>query len=399
MSSASPRRGAAESRQPGKNEITAPVGLKMVSGGEWPQSGIHHDIAESFMNILKSSPSRQSILQKTWFNRTFGFLLNFPGLESDPAVISNRLRRHLSRGEFFGLALSIAFVGIFLWLMKIGAGGPADLQVYLAGRASPMFYYGYWSLPFFTALNHLPLPLAYALWSLLNLLGIWFAVRVFGGRPIYVLAGYQVLNILYYGQISGLLAGGLALLWWGIVRCKWELAGLGLLLAVTKYQVGVMLGLILIWYGVRGWRDFLRILVVPLLAGLATLAIYPQWPAEFLGRLSTFPFTHLGITFWNIIGPWALVFWLPALLLPLSRHQRMLALVSLSAFAVPYFLQVDLITLFAFPIGWIPLVGWLGAFFPIWGMAAVHAVVLAPFLCYLGAIAPGVKWIIPEAPA
>ena len=148
-----------------------------------------------------------------------------------------------------------------------------------------------------------------------------------------------------------------------------------------------------------GWRDFLRILVVPLLAGLATLAIYPQWPVEFLGRLSTFPFTHLGITFWNIIGPWALVFWLPALLLPLSRHQRMLALVSLSAFAVPYFLQVDLITLFAFPIGWIPLVGWLGAFFPIWGMAAVHAVVLAPFLCYLGAIAPGVKWIIPEAPA
>lgn len=333
------------------------------------------------------------------FHRVFDCLLNFPGLESDPAVISNRLHRRLSRGEFFGLALALAFTGIFLWLMKIGAGGPADLQVYLAGRDSPMFYYGYWSLPLFTALNHLPLTLAYVLWSLLNLLGIWFAVRVFGGRPIYVLAGYQVLNILYYGQISGLLTGGLALLWWGLVRRKWGLAGLGLLLAVTKYQVGVMLGLILIWYGVQHWRDFLRILVVPLLVGLTTLAVYPQWLVEFLGRLSTFPFSHLGITFWNFIGPWALIFWLPAFLLPLSRHQRLLALVSLSAFAVPYFLQVDLITLFAFPIGWIPLIGWLGALFPLLGMAAVHAVVLAPFLCYLFAIAPGVKRTLSDAKA
>ena len=126
--------------------------------------------------------------------------------------------------------------------MRIGAGGPADLQVYLAGRASPMFYYAYWSLPLFNVLNRLPLPTAFAAWSVLNLLCAWFAVRVFGGKPILVLGSYQMLNILYYGQISGVLAGGLALLWWGILHRKWGAAGFGLLLALTKYPGGADVG-------------------------------------------------------------------------------------------------------------------------------------------------------------
>ena len=314
----------------------------------------------------------------------------FKGLDEDPARMDLRIRKKLSLSECFGLAFSLAFVGVFVWLIHIQAGYPPDFDYYLIGKTSPMFYYGYWILPIFGGLKLLPFTVAYVIWCIINILSILFSVRIFGGKPILVLCSYQLLSILYYGQISGVLAGGLALLWWGITHRKWSIAGIGFLLAATKYQVGGPLGLLLIWYGVKNWRMFLRILIVPIFIGCITLVVYPKWPLEVWSKLSDFPYIHLGVTFWNIIGPWSLIFWLPAFFLPLTRSQRFLALFSLSAFALPYFSQIDLITLFSFPISWIPLLGWIGVLFPILGMAPIYAIAIAPFICYLSVIFPAI---------
>ena len=230
--------------------------------------------------------------------------------------------------------------------------------------------------------------MAYFTWCSINIFSVLFAVRVFNGKPLFVLAGYQMLSIIYYGQISGLLAGGLALFWWGMLHRRWNLAGLGWLLAITKFQVGLSLGLILLWYANLKWREIIQLLITPMVVGLISMVLYGLWPLELIQKISSFSYIHLGITFWNYIGPWALLFWLPAFTFPLSRSSRFLALFSLSSFAVPYFLQIDLITLFSLPLGWLPLLGYLGIFFSFWGMRVIRLIVIAPFLCYLFTILP-----------
>jgi hypothetical protein len=315
------------------------------------------------------------------------FVRDFLKLNLNPDAMDQRLKQRLSRFEFLGVVTCLAFVGIFIWVFRIIRGYPADFGgVYLVGRTSPGFYYGYWILPLFSFFKILPLEISYAAWSLLTILSLLFASRVFGGKPFLVLLSYQALSILFYGQISGILTGGLALCWWGIAHRRWNIAGLGLLIAVTKFQVGVLLGVILIWYAGVSWHHFLRMLVVPFVIGLISLFLYPLWPLEVLYKLFTFPYMHLGITFWNYIGAWSLLFWIPALLLPLSKPERFLSIFSLSTFAVPYFLQFDLITLFAFPISWLPLLGYLGLLYPFFDPAIIHTIVVIPFLLYLSII-------------
>jgi hypothetical protein len=314
---------------------------------------------------------------------------NFSKLNLDPEVMDQRLKARLSSVEFLGVATCLAFVGIFIWEFRMIGGYPADFGgVYLVGRSSPGFYYGYWILPLFTFLNLFPKEVSYATWSLLTVLSLLFACRTFGGKAFLVLLSYQVLTILFFGQISGILAGGLALCWWGIAHRRWNIAGLGLLIAVTKFQVGLFLGGILIWYAGVTWRSFLRMMVVPFVISFISLLLYPFWPLEVLAKLLKFPYMHLGITFWNYIGAWSLLFWIPALVLPLSKPQRFLSLFSLSMFAVPYFLQFDLITLFAFPIGWLPLLGDLGFLYPFYDLAILRIIVAIPFLIYLSIILP-----------
>jgi len=309
-------------------------------------------------------------------------------LDFDPGVIDLRIKQRVSPAEFFGLLFSCALVGVFIWLISINQGYPRDFGIYLEGKENPYFYYGYWLLPILELLKRLPLEVSYGIWCLVNILGVLFAVRVFNGKAVLVLASYQLLSSLYYGQISGIIAGGLALCWWGMMHRRWYIAGLGFLLAVTKFQIGLPMGLLLMWYAGIRWRDFLRLLVVPAVIGIFSVILYPIWPIDVLEKIMAFPFVHLGITFWNYMDAWSLLFWIPALLLPLSRSNRFLALVSLCAFAVPYYLHFDLITLFSFPIGWLPLGGYLGLLFPLYGMLPVRAIVVVPFVCYLIAILP-----------
>jgi hypothetical protein len=319
------------------------------------------------------------------------FLQNFLQFNLDPVAMDARLKQRVSPWEVFGLLFGCAWVGMFIWFFSLQGWYPEDLKIYLAGRASPGFFYGYWSLPVFELLRLLPPELAYAIWALANILGCFYAVRVFGGKPLLVLLSYSLISLLYYGQIGGILAGGLALCWWGVAHRKWDWAGLGFLIALTKYQVGLTLGLLMLWYAGITWRNFARLLLVPLVVGIISLIVYPLWPFEVLRKMVGFPYIDLGITFWILIGPWTLLFWIPALVLPLSKPERFLALFALFTFAVPYFLQFDLVTLFAMPIGWLPLFNYLGLSFPFLDKLTTRSIAIIPVLCYLIAIWPGMK--------
>ncbi len=312
----------------------------------------------------------------------------------DPSIIHRRLRARLKPAEFFGVLLAFAVLCISAWAFRVGNGYPGDFKIYLDGQASPGFYYGYWFLPVFAILKLLPFDLAYILWGAANILACLYAVRVFGGKPLIVLISYQLMSCLNYGQISGLIVGGLALCWWGMANQKWYLAGLGLLVALTKYQVGFIFAFCLIWYAGINWRNFIRMLLVPAAIFLLSLVVYPLWPLEVLQKISHFVDVPLGITLWPVTGAWILLLWVPALFLPLSRPNRLLALMCLGPITLPYFLLIDLLTLFAMPVGLLPLVGLVSYLYPFFGGLVAQPMVIIPLIWYLGVILPAaLRWL------
>jgi hypothetical protein len=187
----------------------------------------------------------------------------------------------------------------------------------------------------------------------------------------------------------------LALELWGLTHDNPWAAGLGIVIAGTKYQVGMPAALA-IWalYG-GSISNRLRAFIFPTVVGMLSLAIYPFWPLKVLETVRYFPPNDWGsITLWRWLGPFALVFWLPPILLPLHRDQRFLALVAAFPLAVPYFQQTDLLLLFALPVGWLPLSGDLGALYKLVGWGVMQILVIIPFIIYGKAIILGIQSIL-----
>ncbi len=310
-------------------------------------------------------------------------------LTHDAEQMNSRLRRRLTLGELFALAFAFCMVGIFVWLPSTNPY--FDLRTYLKTARGDFsdYYYGYWLVPIFAILDKLPLNLSYVLWCTANILGVFFAARVLGGSVPLAVLSYQLLYSLFYGQIAGVIVGGLALCWWGLVNRKWHVAGLGIALASAKYQLGLTGSLFLLLVAEVSWRDRLRVLVVPFLVVLASLIVCPEWPLLALDMLRSHPPNDNGsISLWRWLGPLALLFWVPPLLLRSTREQRFLALVAATGLALPYFQQTDLLFLLVLPIGWIALLGNLGYFFVVYGWVALRVLALAPLTVYIVTLAP-----------
>jgi hypothetical protein len=300
-----------------------------------------------------------------------------------------RLRTRLTAGEMAGLLLALAFTAIFTWSIQIGYYKPVDYSIYLraAGGDTAYFYYAYWIIPFFYPFSLLSLPLGYLLWSLLNTLSVFFAARVFGGRAGLALISFQFLALLNFGQVTGFLIGGLALLWWGLAHKRWYLAGLGLLICCSKYQLGIPVSLALLAFSEQPLKELWRVLVVPALGVGLSFVLYPGWFFEALHYVqSTPPDSMASIATWRLIGFGAVVFWLPPLFLPLPRSNRIASLVAAAALGVPYFQQADLVLLYVFPFGWLPLLGFLGLFQKFFTSIPYLLVVAAPLAMYFGAL-------------
>ena len=311
--------------------------------------------------------------------------------------VGNRIRQKLTRSEIFSLGLVFGMVGIFIYHSPDISYAYFDYNNYInAARGDfSFYYYGYWFLPVFKLLSLLPLNLGYATWCALNILGVFLAVRVFGGKAPMALLSFQMLYSLIIGQISGLIVGGLALCWWGLVNKKWYLAGIGIALASCKYQMGLVGSLILLFSAGISWKDWLRTLLVPVLIWAASLIIFPGWPLEVYQLLLNNPPNDQGsLSLWRWVGPWALLLWLPPLVLRLSPQRRLLALVAASSLAVPYFQSNDLLWLLVMPIGWVGLLGNLGYLLGVLGWGVLQLLAILPLVVYMAALVPKMgEWI------
>ncbi len=310
----------------------------------------------------------------------------------DPELIDCRLRARLSLTEVFGIAFMTYMMAGFLWLYYNNAYNPYDFDIYLSTVMGNQqnYYYAAWALPFFHLLSWLPFPAAYVVWNLLNIFSVFFAARIFGGKPCLALLTYQMLYILYFGQITGIILGCLALFWWAAAHKRWDLAGLGLILATTKFQVGILIGGVLWLLAEISWRERFRLLVLPALIFLLSLWAYPGWIPLLAARIHASPPNDVAsISLWRYLGPSALLFLAFPFLLPLNRKERMIGLISAGMLGLPYFQQADLISLFIFPTGWLPLVGNLGLLLPVFGYPALHSLAIIPLFVYILALLPG----------
>ncbi len=279
------------------------------------------------------------------------------------------------------LNLSRAFALLFVLGLSVvfaltGVIAP-DYRTYIAAvtdRTSPdftVFLYGYWLIPLFQVLSLLPLPVGYLLFSVANVVGVWWATRVFRGNLFIALFSYQMLSVLWYGNIVGIVAGALALMQWSMRRKRWLLAGTAWALAAGKMQSGLPLGLA-VWL-LEGRHP--RPLLILLLVVVASLALYPGWPQDIINTAGNAN-TSGNMSLWQWVGPLALLLWL-------RLPRTLTGITATLALTSPYFQQGDLIMLLVLPVGALGLLGNTGFLFTVYGWEALKLTVVFPAAVYI----------------
>lgn len=313
----------------------------------------------------------------------------------DPEVIEARLRAPTGRGERISIAITIGVV-IGMVILSDEAGGiPWDYRIYIftADGIFDGYFYPYWFLPLFQAFAWLPPLTGYFIWGLVNIAGVWFACRVFGGNPTATLTGYQMLYMLGNGQIVGLMAFGLALFWWGMSRQRWGMAGVGIVLAAAKFQSGLLfLGALWALFPAAA-RIKIKTLFIPVLVVGFSFVLYPNWPLE-VWEMSQSSFLDLrgNISLWRWLGPAALIFWIAVFLPRVDTARRLVLIYSAAFLAMPYIQHYDMLMLYALPVAWPYVVlGNLGYLFAAFSFSALQILWVVPLAIYIGALAPALR--------
>jgi hypothetical protein len=310
-----------------------------------------------------------------------------PPFDLAPERMDFRLRARFGKAEFGALILAIAFVLGFAYLdTAYEFNGFNDYRVFMNATQGDYggFFYGFWIMPLLQAFNLLPLHLGYILWGLLNITGVWYAARVFGGNGTLALISYQMLYVVFYGNIAGIIVGALALMWWALYHRRPYLAGLAFLIAASKFQLGVPLGLTLLLLADVSWQDRGRVILVLLVGVMLSLILYPNWVLTLYEWTKIVPPNTAGsISPWRWFGALTLILWIPPLVLKLPPGHRLVAIGAALALASPYFQQTDLVALYALPTAWIALLGNLGYIFIGFEWAGFAILAIIPLILYI----------------
>ena len=305
---------------------------------------------------------------------------------SNPNEINKNVISKISLPETFSLVFLLSLTIIFSYHHHKGFYLPWDFEesYLLAGSGDySNFFYGYWIMPIFWLLEKLPLTISFILWAFTNVMCTFIAGRVFGGKAWWAILSYQMIYVVFYGQITGLLIGGLALAWWGISSKKFLVAGLGLLISSTKPQFGLSLSFILWIMSDSSWKQKLKMLLIPTIGIIATTLAYPDWINNIFSAINSGKVDLRGnISLWQYIGPWSLIFLIPPMISKSSPEKQILFLIVASIISLPYIQQTELLALYVFPFGWLSLIGNLGFLFPFFSWEIIHLLIIVPLVIY-----------------
>lgn len=261
-------------------------------------------------------------------------------------------------------------------------------DLYFFRHAPHTLRHPYWARWIFSLLGLPSEPLAFVLLSLTSIFALLLANQVFRGRHWMIYSSYAFFWSLFYGQIDGLVIGGLAIAWWALERERPVLLGLGLVLASIKPQMGVALSLAIWWWSPSRWKS----LLIPGVVLLASLLDFGFWiPGWFTGLFDVYDLTALtrNLSWWGAIGPWVLLIWPLVVMTLLPRRQKLLALAAATAASMPYFPLPSALLLLCMPL---PLWAYLGLQLPFLGIFFGEGVYgwtrLIPILLLLWILAP-----------
>ncbi|MEJ5239638.1 MAG: glycosyltransferase 87 family protein [Anaerolineales bacterium] len=319
-------------------------------------------------------------------------------LSEEQETLQARQKAPLSKREWLAIAIAIsAILGMGLQHKYNVYPFQYDLGNYLRGAQGDFthYYYAYWLLPLFQVLALLPFWVAFILWNLLNGIGIWIAGRTFNRDVFWLLIGYQALYTFFQGNITGITAGSLSLFWIFLRQRRWFLAGIFLTLAMTKFQTGLPLGLLLWWIAPHPWKEKLRAFIPLLLIVIVSLAIYGFWPLQILQSVRNAPPDAQGnITLWQWLGPWALLLPLAAWFVFRKAPSYLFAAwIPCIFLAQPYLQQNDLLLLFLFTPSVFPILGNVGYLLALFDFSYLRFLAFLPLLRYFSLLYAG-HWAI-----
>jgi hypothetical protein len=219
-----------------------------------------------------------------------------------------------------------------------------------------------------------------------------FTAYQFGGKPIPILLSAHMMWILWWGQIEAWGVVALVIGWFGMKRKSWWLIFLALILASFKPQISAIPMIALWWWsGKDRWKPLAAMLVLLLFS----LWVWGPWPIWYMqGILGFVGDDHFGP--WNAsLGLIALPLFIPALLLPMERDKRLMAITATALIVFPYMPYYSTIVLLTFAVPWWAyLFGVLGYFPSLLGtQLAWNAIVLLPISVLIWLYMPNfVNW-------
>lgn len=234
-----------------------------------------------------------------------------------------------------------------------------------------------WLVPFMAPFVSLPGRAGY-----ITFMGVMIAMVIlgtywFGGRPVLVLLSAQMSWVLWWGQLEGWGVFALVLGTIALKRKSWFLMFLALAIGAFKPQIGFipLLGLWW-WLGRERWKA----LAAFVLLTAASIVIWGPWPWWYYQGIIGFVGDGHADTWTASLGLAALPLLLPAVLLPLNRYQRLIALTATGLLISPYLPYYSTILLLAFNLPvWAYLFAFIGYLPNLIGTGlAWNAIVLLP---------------------
>ena len=202
-----------------------------------------------------------------------------------------------------------------------------------------------WLATFMAPFATMPGRAGYITFMAASLAMIVLGAAFFGGRPIPILLSAHLFWILWWGQIEGWGVLGLVLGWLALQKKSWPLMFLALAMSAFKPQIAFVPAAALWWWSGRDrWKSALAMLALTAFS----VWVWGPWPVWYWQEIFNFVGDkHSGP--WNAsLGLMALPLFIPALLAPLDRRQRLLALAATAHLASPYMPYYSTIILFCF---------------------------------------------------
>jgi hypothetical protein len=190
-----------------------------------------------------------------------------------------------------------------------------------------------WLAVFMAPFVSLPDPVGFMVFLAFTIAAFIYGANHFRGKIVPMLLSAQFFWILWWGQIEAFALLGLILAQFAFEKKSWKLMFLALIFASFKPQVGFIPVLAYWWWsGRERWKPMLGLLMVFALS----LLIWGPWPVWYAEGLLKFAGDGHA-NGWNAsIGLIALPLFVPALLVPLDREKRILALTATALLVSPY---------------------------------------------------------------